>query len=131
MKKVINKSLIAFLTLVFGCISERKSEIHLSNGKIVLTRIDRNENGLKTILYVGSYTKELPPNYVYVNHERLLDGFEALLEYTDNKVVLLQPYEYFNHVGDSTSIIIKTIYDSSFYSIFYDKKFTNYIRVEN
>ncbi len=117
--------------LALGCISERKSEILLSNGKIVLTRIDRNENGLQTILYLGSYTKELPPNYVYVNHNRLLDGFEALLEYTDNKVILLQPYKYFKHVGDSTTIIIKTIDPPIFYAIFLDKKSTNYIRVEN
>lgn len=117
--------------IALGCKSQRKSEIHLNNGKIVLTRIDRDKNELKTILYLGSYTKELPPNYVYVNHKRLLDGFQALLVYTDNKVVLLQPYQYFKHVGDSTSIIIKTINDSSFYSIFFDKKSTNYIRVEN
>jgi hypothetical protein len=54
-----------------------------------------------------------------------------LLEYKDDKVVLLQPYHYFNYSGDSSQIQIKTIEDSIFYAIFFDKKQSQYLRIEN
>lgn len=131
MKKILNISSVAVMMMALSCTSQRKSEIHLNDGKVVLTRIDVDKNGLKTILYLGSYSKKLPSNYVYVNHRKLLDGFEALLDYTDDKVILLQPYQYFKYVGDSSSIIIKTINDSTFYTLFFNKKDMRYTKVQN
>lgn len=111
------------------------TEIKLDGGKILLTRIDSIGNdvdGIRTVIFRGAMTEEKPTGYVFVNHKRLLDGFQALLEYKDDQVVLIQPDHYFNYSGDSSLMKIKTI-DAPlfFFKVYFDKQQTKYLRIEN
>lgn len=131
---LINFTLLGLILTMFSCTSRTVTQIKLNGDKVVITRIDStggDVNGIRTVIFRGAITEEKPTGYVFVNHKHLLDGFEALLEYKDDKVVLLQPYHYFNYSGDSSQIQIKTIEDSIFYAIFFDKKQSQYLRIEN
>ncbi len=62
----------------------------------------------------------MPAEYLMVKDQPLLGGFKALMTFRDNKIVLIQPYHYFEHFGPKKYFEIKIMKDTAFYKIFFD-----------
>jgi hypothetical protein len=118
----------ALVLITFSCEVPKYTYYYLDGEKVIVTRIDR---GLKTYLVYGKITsRKVPADYLFFKDQSILGGFEALLTYNDNKIVLLQPYAYFQQFGSKQHFEIRTIEDRAFYKMFFDTTQKKYIVIE-
>lgn len=123
---------ILLLSQLYACNSTKYSYYYLDDNKLIVTRIDLTKNGLKTYLIFGkTNSKDLPDEYLLVRYKPLLDGYKALLTHRNNKIILIQPYHYFEHFGPNKHFEIERMEDRAFYKIFFDSTQKTYTVIES
>jgi len=126
----MNKFFQVQLMILFASCGSSRIAIHKINYK-TFTRIDKVSNGPKTFLFCDSVSvKNLSKSYLVATDKPLLGGFEALMTLEDDKLVLIQPYNFFEKVGNDSCFKILIMRDTLFYKLFYQKNLPkSYIKI--
>ena len=123
--------LFVYILILSNC-SLQHSYLELDSNTI--TRFDKRTDGLSTYL-VFEKVESLKDakGYIYCNYKTILDGFQAIICFNENKQIfeIYQPYTYFRVCGEKTNFEIIQLPDTIFYKEYYSKMKKKCLKIGN